>query len=63
MGKRKCVVVKKDMSAADVARIRAEQRNIKEQKHCAMLHEESALADALRGSKEYLKSQGYILEE
>lgn len=55
-----CVVVRKNMTSDEMANIRDNQQNTAAQNNRD--GDESAFSKALRGSKIYLKAQGYIDE-
>lgn len=54
----KCVVIREKLTEEDIIRIRNDQKNTSTQ-NCR-IGEESAFSKALKGSKLYLKAQGFI---
>lgn len=54
----KCIVVREELTAEDIMNIRSNQQNTSTQ-NCRE-GEETAFAKALKGSKIYLKAQGFI---
>ncbi len=58
MKKRKCIVIREEMSEKDILSTRSKQKNTATQN--SRNGKQTAFSKALNGSKLYLKAQGYI---